>query len=46
MINLPPSKLRHRLTQAPRARAARVTDNRAEFKRIWQRQYAATHATL
>jgi hypothetical protein len=46
MINLPASKLRKRLTQAPRNRAVRVTDNRDEFKKIWQRQYAATHATL
>lgn len=45
-MTLPPSKLRHRLTQPPRTRSARVTDNREHFKQIWQRQHAATHATL
>lgn len=43
MIPLPPPRLRSRLTQRPRARAARVTDNRDTFRAVWQRQHAATN---
>lgn len=43
MIPLPPSRLRARLTTAPRTRPARVTDNRPRFRRDWTRQLTATH---
>jgi hypothetical protein len=37
-IQLPPSRLRARLTIRPRTRPARTIDNREAFRRIWQRQ--------
>lgn len=42
-MTLPPSKLRPRLTERPRTRPARITDNRESFRRLWQRQSSATH---
>ena len=42
-IQLPPSRLRARLTIRPRTRPARTIDNREAFRRIWQRQHAATN---
>lgn len=42
-IQLPPSRLRARLTVRPRSRPARTIDNRAAFRAIWQRQHAATN---
>jgi hypothetical protein len=43
MIPLPPSRLRASLTERPRTRPARVTDNRETFRATWTRQHAATN---